>query len=140
MTFTFTGEQAGWTSLGVVLLVGLIIARTIRENGIFCLTPCGPHACIIDTNQGNSASVRALALLREELREQIRQEMAHSTSSTEQKDIDLELSNSQHSHTSRSSNPESPSLAQAVHDHAAVITEQLNTHFENRGIRTCTVS
>ena len=138
MTFTFTGEQAGWTSLGAVLLVALILARTIRENGIFCLTPCGPHACIIDTNQGNSASVRALALLREELREQIRQEIEDSL---QQNTHNLEEAISQHStYTRNSSTPGSPSLAQAVRDHANVLTEQLNSHFENKRIRMCTVS
>ena len=137
MTFTFTGEQAGWTSLGVVLFVAILLARTLRENGIFCLTPCGPHACIIDTNQGNSASVRALNLLREELREQVRQEIELSRSN--QQAIDFEENISQHSLGSKT-DLESPSLAQTVRDHATVLTDQLNNHFENNKVRTCTVS
>lgn len=52
----------------VIVLTCLYIARTLKQNGVFCLTPCGPHACIVDTNQGSDASVRALRLLREELR------------------------------------------------------------------------
>ena len=42
---------SGMGVLGVTLLVAL---RIMFKNGIFCYTPCGAHACIMDTNKGGA--------------------------------------------------------------------------------------
>jgi hypothetical protein len=43
--FTYSG-------MGVLGLSVLFLLRIMFKNGIFCYTPCGAHACIIDTNEG----------------------------------------------------------------------------------------
>ena len=42
---------SGMGVFGVTLLVAL---RIMFKNGIFCYTPCGAHACIVDTNEGGA--------------------------------------------------------------------------------------
>ena len=34
-----------------------VVARLVFKKGCFCVSPCGPHVCIIDTKQ-NSESMK----------------------------------------------------------------------------------
>ena len=44
----------GWAVAGGLVFVVGVLTKLILSQGIFCFTPCGPHACIISTNQNNN--------------------------------------------------------------------------------------
>jgi hypothetical protein len=135
MTFDFSGNEAGWASLGFMLIISLVLVKTLRENGIFCLTPCGPHACIIDTNSGNAATIQALALVRREMKMREKGESKNEFIAP----IDLESNHSDNlSDYSDASAPER--LPELVRDHANIVTDRLNRHFEEKNIKSCAVS
>ena len=46
----------GWAVAGGLVFVVGVLTKLILSQGIFCFTPCGPHACIISTNQDNNAT------------------------------------------------------------------------------------
>ena len=43
-----------YSGIGLLGLSILFLLRVMFKNGIFCCTPCGAHACIIDTNEGGA--------------------------------------------------------------------------------------
>ena len=52
----------GWAVAGGLVFVVGVLTKLILSQGIFCFTPCGPHACIISTNQDNNATNTQSAL------------------------------------------------------------------------------
>ena len=49
-----------YTECGVVGVLILCLLKIMIKKGFFCYTPCGAHACIVDTNNGNERLERAI--------------------------------------------------------------------------------
>ena len=128
-TISVGNEISGYGALVIALLCALVLAKTLHNNGIFCLTPCGPHACIVDTNRGNAATMRALAILREELAEH--RDVSPPASAND--DTESQASNSVER------NPDE-SLAERVRASADLITAALNDRFSDQRVRSCAIS
>ena len=53
-------RQILYTECGVVGVLILCLLKIMIKKGVFCYTPCGAHACIVDTNNENERLERAI--------------------------------------------------------------------------------